>query len=240
MWCVIYIVWLRHKWAEYFHKNADVVVAFWSAILEEERLKNMNTEPDSSSIPDLESESTQEDCVPATTESAQGDRVPATTESAQGDRVPATTETAPGDRVPATTESAQGDRATESAQGDRVPATTESDQSNEATPTKTSCYGNRPDILNGEELIELLIALSPVPAGTLTTVGMVRRKRGREEGGASNYYTHLHRWGILTLGRVPPSMLSFRKRKFLFQPHPGGPNTSRYACSSCDVQVIFR
>lgn len=174
----------RKTWLEYFQRTNDsITVAFWSANQESERLKQIAEATDlrgdsPSSIPDMESDQD----TPTYTYTphwihnlstvSHSPSPDGTEESCEVDVEGEATALANG----ATVSSDGGESSSE----DEVEATicrdeqmdyADSSQCEQAVQTATGDDEAR--LLNGEELIDLLLSISPVKEGELTTVGMV-------------------------------------------------------------------
>lgn len=190
----------RQAWLDYFSQDGSVVVAFWSAKLETERLDSQlkTVEPDSSSVldPRLDVEQQRvgrdklieerDTMAMVSTEGLTTDTIPTDICSAGTTPTPGTTPTietastgTDTDRIvnPACTIAA--DHTSSAA---LVTPIVDMEVSGDAKPTVEGCKEDereergdgRVALLNGEQLLELLVRVSPVAAGSLTTVGMVR------------------------------------------------------------------
>lgn len=163
---------------EYFSEDSSVVVAFWSAKLETERLDSMSkttNEPESGSILDL-GLGVEQRSVGAPERSA-GMATDNAMEIVTMETTCSTRNTPTADTAFAGSECVHIVETTPTLDVEHID---EKMCGVEATPAVESCAVEEEDegraaLLSGEQLLELLVRVSPVAPGALTTVGMVRR-----------------------------------------------------------------
>ncbi len=215
---------------DYFQRHTSIVVAFWSALMETQ--DSDTTDAKSPPSPkELDTMETQNADSAPISEQAMEEDISCLEGVRNGDcngREDAEGED--GERETKDAEREDGKRETKDADGEREIEDREG-ESGEGRMEGERGEGVGPELLTREQLIELFRAVSPVPPGSLTTVGMVSLL-------ARSCYScmcvcvcvMLCRWAIPTWARAPPSMLSSRGRKCLSLQPQGEPNISRY-CS---------
>lgn len=179
----------RLAWWDYFSKDSSIVVAFWSAKLETERLDNqckteMTMEPNPSSILDPGMDDKQhehwisermvtDDAM--TTEGKTMETIPIDVATPTGTTCSVITGT---DCVTDTAPILDPADINDTTSADEAMPRMDTEVSGISTTAMEECEEvdeGGAALLNGEELLELLVRISPVAAGSLTTVGMVRR-----------------------------------------------------------------